>query len=403
MKDKKTIVVGVASGIAAYKSVELVKLLKKENLEVIVVMTKSAAQMVQPGEFEKASGNKVYTELFDEGFDYKDVLKNRHVDHIAIADKASVVIVAPATANVIAKIAHGIADDFLTTMLLATKAPVIVCPSMNVHMWENSIVQENVAKLKALGYSIIEPEEGELACGYTGKGRLSNVSNIQKEALRLLEKTSSLQGKKILVTAGGTQEPIDDVRFITNRSSGKMGVAIAEACFLEGADVLLLRSTTSVKSNYHIKQETFSTSDELSSLIKKYIKKYDVVYHAAAVSDFYVVNPSKGKISSRQGATLTLEPAKKIINDIKKFNSKIKLIGFKAVWGSEEKMLIEQGQKKLQESKADAIIVNDISSNDRGFEADMNEVIVIKKDGSKKKISLRSKKEVAEEIVKFTL
>ncbi len=402
MKDKKTVVVGIASGIASYKSVELVKLLRKENIDVIVVMTKSASQMVSKEEFEEAAGNKVYIDLFEESFDYKKVLKSRHVDHIAIADKVSVVIVAPATANVIAKISHGIADDFLTTMLLATKAPVIICPSMNVHMWENSIVQENVAKLKSLGYLIIEPEEGALACGYEGKGRLANVTLIRDEVFRHLKNRSSLSGKKILVTAGGTQESIDDVRFITNRSSGKMGVAIAEACFLQGADVLLLRSETSVKSGYHMQEKTFSTSDELSFLIKKYIKKYYVIYHAAAVSDFKV-KKKHGKISSDTSVALQLTPQEKIVNKIKESNPKIKLIAFKAVWASEEKMLIEEGQKKLKERKADAVVVNDISRNDRGFEADTNEVIMIKKDGSKKKISLRSKKEVAEEIIHFAV
>ncbi len=403
MKKKKTIVVGITSGIAAYKVLDLIKLLRKDQHNVIVVMTKSATQMVSKEEFEKISGNKVYTELFEKDFNVKKVLASREVDHIKIADIADLVVIAPATANTIAKMAYGMADDFLTTILLATQAPILVCPSMNVHMWENSIVQENVAKLKNLGYHFIEPDEGALACGYEGKGRLPKAPNIHKEIMRLLEKASSLQGKKIIVTAGGTQEPIDGVRFIGNKSSGKMGVAIAEACFLQGADVLLLRSKTSVKPSLHIKQETFTTADELSFLIKKYIKKHDSIYHTAAVSDFRVVNPIKGKISSRQGVTLILVPAKKIINDIKKFNPNIMLVAFKAVWGSEEKLLIEEGQKKLQESKADAVVVNDISKNDRGFETDTNEVIVIKKDGLKKKISLRSKREVAEEIVKFIL
>lgn len=273
MKDKKTIIVGVTSGIAAYKTLDLVRSLKKDGANVFVVMTKSAMAMVPSSKFKKTSGNKVYSELFKKGFDYKDILKIRRVDHIDLADKADVVVIAPATANSIAKIAHGIADDFLTTMLLATTAPIIICPSMNVHMWTNPLVQENIAKLKNLGYHIIEPEEGKLACGYEGKGRLAHIKMIKNEVAAQLKYRNSLAGKKIIVTVGGAVEKIDDARAISNRSSGKMGVAIAESCFLQGAEVLLVRSKTSVSTRYNIKQIVFETADELEGILKKEVKK----------------------------------------------------------------------------------------------------------------------------------
>ncbi len=402
MKNKKTIVLGIASGIAAYKVLDLITLLKKDA-NVVVVMTKSAALMVSKEEFEKASGNPVYIDLFEEDFDYKKVLASREVDHIRIADMADVVVVAPATANILAKIASGIADDFLTTMLLATQAPVMVFPSMNVHMWENQIVQENIAMLRSRGFIITDPDSGDLACGYHGKGRLPEPPAIYGEVLKVLRKTTKLKGKKIIVTMGGTIEPIDGVRFITNKASGKMGVAIAEECFLQGAEVLLIRSKTSVSTRYDIKQIVFETADELEEILKKEVKNFDVIFHSAAVSDFRVENPQKGKISSRQGATLTLVPTKKIISVIKKWNPKILLIGFKAVWGASEETFIKEGKEKLKESNADAIVVNDVSKSDRGFEADTNEIFIIKKNGEKKKIALQSKQKVAEEMVPYLL
>ncbi len=402
MKQKITIVVGITSGIAAYKMVELVELLKKENNDVVVVMTRSAAKMVSPTDFEKASGNKVHIELFEDNFDYKDILKNRKVDHIAIADKADIFVVAPATANTIAKIANGLADDFLTTSILATQAPILICPSMNVHMYENVAVQENIEKLRSRGFFILEPESGDLACGYHGKGRLAHIFHIKDEITTILENRARLKGKKILITSGGTKEPIDGVRFITNKSSGKMGVAIAEVCFAMGADVLLLRAKDSVIPSKKISEEVFETAEDLEGLVRKYITSYDVIFHTAAVSDFIVGNPQKGKISSDKETVLRLEPAKKIISTIKKLNPNIKLIGFKAVWGGSEKELVNEGKKKLEESNADAIVANDVSKSDRGFQSDNNEVIIVTKNTSKN-ISLRSKKEVAQDLIQYLL
>lgn len=396
----KTVVLGITSGIAAYKCLDLVKLLKKEGLNVFVIMTESATKMVSPKEFEKASGNKVYRELFEKEFRYQEVLKKRTVDHIQLADSADVVVIAPATANVIAKLAYGIADDFLTTTLLATRAPVLVCPSMNVNMWNNRLVQENVGNLKRHGYIVLDPEEGMLACGYTGKGRLADVVFIKDEILKILNKTEQLKGKKIIVTAGGTQEKIDDIRFITNKSSGKMGVAIAEACFSQGAEVLLLRSVTSVSSRYNIPEKLFTTSDELKKLLNTFVKDYDMLFNVAAVSDF-TVDAYRGKISSTKKLTLKLKPQVKIIDRIKKINPHIKLIAFKAEYGLSEKDLIKAAEKKLRECNADVVVANDVGKKDRGFQSDNNEVFIIAKDGSYKKIPLNSKQKVAKQIIEF--
>lgn len=398
---KKTVVLGVSSGIAAYKTLELVKLLKKEGINVFVIMTKHACRMVSPQEFEKASGNKIYSQLFEKNFDYKNILKVRKVDHIALADSADLVIIVPATANIIAKLAHGIADDFLTTTVLATTAPILLCPSMNVHMWNNPIVQENVAQLRTHGFHIIEPTSGMLACGYEGEGRLADVQNIYREIKTLLSYTSSLQGKRILVTAGGTIEKIDNVRFISNRSSGKMGIAIAEECFLRGADVLLLRAKNSVKPRYLIQEKIFTTSDDLFSLVKENIKSVDIFFHVAAVSDFRVQNFYKGKLPSEKRAAITLEPREKIINRIRELNPHIKLIAFKAEYGLTESELVKKTQEKLLAWNADAVVANDISRNDSGFESNMNEVYVVLKNGEVKKIGHDLKRNVAREIVEY--
>ena len=397
----KTVVLGVTSGIAAYKTLELIKQLRKEDISVAVIMTDKATQMIAVKEFENASGNQVFTQLFDKNFDYKKVLEEREVEHIALADKTDVMIIAPATANILAKLAYGIADDFLTTTALAVTAPIILCPSMNVNMWHNPVVQENIQKLKSLGYIIVDPTAGMLACGYEGVGRLAEIDDIRNEIINHLNITRSMQGKKILVTAGGTKEKIDDVRFITNRSSGKMGAAIADACFERGADVLLLRAKNSVVPRNHVQEELFETAEELLSLLKKYTAEYDICFHSAAVSDFAVKNKIKGKLSSENEMILALEPQKKIIEQIKKINPNIRLIAFKAEYESDIATLKQLAEKKLRETHADAIIANDISKNDRGFEVDSNEVVIVLPDGESQFISLNTKKEIAGKIVDY--
>lgn len=400
---KKTVIVGVSSGIAAYKALDLINELKKKEVEVRVIMTRSATQMIDISEFEKSSGNKVYGELFEKGFDYNGILKKRKVEHIELADSADLMVIVPATANVIGSLAHGLASDFLTTTALGMTAPIIICPSMNVNMWQNPIVQENTLLLQESGYQIVGPAEGMLACGYEGEGRLEDVSLILNEITSLLEKGNSLTGKKVIVTAGGTIEKIDDVRYIANKSSGRMGIAIAEECYLRGAEVILLRSKSSVKPRYLITEKIFETSSELFELIKKEVRKSDVIYHTTAVGDFQPEKSVKGKISSGVDLDLKLKPAEKIVDQIKKLNPAIKLVAFKAEYGLKDSEMIEKALKKLIECNADAVVVNDISKADRGFEADTNEVIVVLKNGESGKIFLSSKREIVKGIVDAVL
>lgn len=399
---EKNVVIGVTSGIAAFKALELIKLLKDDGINVNVIMTERATQMIEPFEFEKASNNKVLTQLFKKGFDYKNVLKLRQVEHIALADKADVLAIVPATANIIGKLASGLADDYLTTTALAVTAPVIIAPAMNVHMWTNPAVCENVKKLKRLGFQVVEPETGLLACGYEGQGRLAAVKMIKEEIVRQLARTKSLQGKKVIVTAGGTIEKIDEVRVIANRSSGKMGVALAEELYLRGAKVLLLRSKNSVSPHYLMQEEIFETANDLLELIKKNIKANVAIYHTAAVSDF-TTEKIKGKISSKNSFSLDLKPQIKILDQIKKLNPKIRLIAFKAEYGLSDDELVKVSLARLREASVDLIVANDISKRDTGFEVDTNEVIVIFPDGSFKKIPLAAKGEIAKKIIDLTV
>lgn len=396
---KKNVLIGIGGGIAGYKIIDLIKLLKKDSHDVSVIMTKGAEAMFPKKEFEKVLGKKIMTDLFDKDFDYKKVLKNRQVEHIRVADQADVMVIAPATANILAKLAYGIADDLLTTTVLAMTAPIIICPSMNVNMWNNPIVQDNLKKLEDAGYQMIKPTAGMLACGYEGVGRLENVEIINKEIKKLFSKTNSLSGKKIIVTAGGTIEKIDDVRFIANRGSGRMGAAIAEECYLRGADVLLLRSKNSVRSRYLIKEKIFQTAEDLDQLVKENIEDVDIFFQTAAVSDYKLEKFFTGKLSSNKPLNLKLVPQVKIVNQIKKLSPKTLLVAFKAEYGLSEKQLIKEGIKKLIESQADIVVANDISRTDRGFESDDNEVFIIKKNKQAQKISLTSKREVARHIL----
>ncbi|MBI2029227.1 bifunctional phosphopantothenoylcysteine decarboxylase/phosphopantothenate--cysteine ligase CoaBC [Candidatus Gottesmanbacteria bacterium] len=399
---KKVVLLGVTGGIAAYKSLQIVTLLKKKNIDVFIIPTKSALEIVPLREFENVSRNKVYFRLFEDNFDYKEVLKEKKVEHINLADKADIFVIAPATANIIAKIAHGIADDYLTTTLLASACTVIICPSMNVNMWRNPAVVENITILKRRGYYIVGPDPGPLACGYEGQGRLREPSKIVEEILIHLYKTDILRGKKIVVTSGGTVEKIDEVRVIANRSSGKMGAALAETCYLYGANVLLLRAKSALKPRYLINEETFITAEDLSKLLEKHVKNASALFHAAAVSDFKVTS-FEGKVSSEKSITLVLQPRKKIINKIKKINPDILLVGFKAEYKLSKKDLTKKVSSKFKESNADVIIANDIAQQDGGFGSDYNEMYIFFRNGKTHKINHAPKAEIAKRILDILL
>ena len=394
---KQTVALGITAGIAAFKILDLVRELKK-GYNVEVMMTSSSQQMVPKEEFEKVLGKKIRTEMFEKGFDYRKILEQREVEHISLSDTADIIVIAPATGNIIGKIANGIADDFLTTTIMAAQCPKVICPSMNCKMWCNPVVQENVKKLRKLGYYILGPEYGDLACGYEGQGRLIEVEKIKEIIVKLLKKRVLLKGKKVIVTAGATSEPIDAVRSITNKSSGKMGAALAEELSLRGADVFLLRAKNAAVPEVIMKEETFETSRDLLNLIRKNIGQYDYIFHAAAVSDFKVKKEDK-KIKSGTEISLKLETNVKILDLLKNWNKKIKVIGFKAEYKVSDKELVKKAYDKLKESKADFIVANDVGREKVGFEHDTNEVYLVDKAGKAKKIGLKSKNKVAEEII----
>ena len=396
----KNIVIGITGGIACYKSLDLIKELRKNGANVHVIMTESAMHLVDITDFEKASGNEVQTNLFHPKVNYADYIKkNKPIKHISLADIADLFLICPATANVIGKIANGISDDLLTTSITATIAPVLVCPAMNVKMWKNPITQENVSKLRKLNYHFVEPEYGELACGYKGVGRLAKLDKITERIWLLIKQRNDLKGKKILVTSGATFEEIDPVRVITNRSSGKMGNAIAEQAYLRGADVFLLRGYNSVEPHYNLNEEKFTTVNDLFDKIKKYLKNMDIIIHAAAVSDFEVGERTGKKIKSNKELHLELSPTTKILENLKKTNKKIFLVGFKAEVNLSERDLVNSAHNLLKSADADLIVANDVGKKNAGFDVDTNEVFIVDKNRKVEHIRLSDKRVVADRVL----
>lgn len=393
----KTIVIGVTSSIACYKVIELVKKLKKEfNIEMII--TKNAEKLIDKKEFEKILNKKIHTNLFYKNWNYKDYLKREKSEHISLADMADLFLICPATANTIGKIAKGIGDDLLTTSVMATQATVLICPAMNCKMWENRIVQENFSKLKKLGYYFVEPEKGKLACGYSGVGRLANINKIISSIKELINKKNILKNKKITVTAGATVEEIDAVRVITNKSSGKMGIYIAEEAAKMGADVILIRGKTEIEPIGKIKDIKINSVNKLLNEIKKNLKKNDVIIHAAAVSDFTIDKKFNKKIKpiKNKPLILKLKKTKKIINEIKKLNKKIKLIGFKVEYKVSKNELINSAYSLLKKSNADFIVANDVNKD--VFSSEDNDVYIVDKDKRIEHVK-GSKREIANKIL----
>jgi phosphopantothenoylcysteine decarboxylase/phosphopantothenate--cysteine ligase len=399
LKDKN-IVIGISSSIAAYKVLDLIKKLRNLKANVYVIMTENAAKLVKVKDFEKESGNVVSIDLFNKNVNYVDYIKkDKPIKHISLADIADLLLICPATANIIGKIANGIADDLLSTSVMATNAAVLICPAMNVKMWKNPIMQENVKKLKNLRYEFVAPEYGELACGYKGMGRLADLDKIAKRIETTVQRRSDLAGKKILVTAGATSEEIDPVRVITNKSSGKMGVYIAEEAFLRGADVTLIRGINAVEPQYHFNDIKISNVEELFNEIKKNLKNKDVMIHAAAVSDFTINNKHNNKIKSHENLHLELTPTTKIFENIKNLNKKISLIGFKAEYRVSSKELVNRAYELLKSANADFVVANDIGKKERGFDTETNEVFVVDKHKKTKHLNLANKRIVGNKIL----
>ncbi len=388
MLNKKTIVLGITGGIAAYKAADLASKLTQAGAKVEVVMTEAATKFITPLTLRNITHRPVVTDMFELASEWS-------VEHVALAEAADAVVIAPATANTIARLAAGIADNMLGTVVLATKAPVIICPAMNDNMYANSVTQQNVADLKARGFTFIEPEPGRLASGKIGgKGRLPETAKIIDVIEKVLGQKKDLDGKNIVVTAGGTREPIDPVRHIGNRSSGKMGYALAEAARDRGADVTLISANATLDDPAGVNIVKVGTAAEMKKAVGAAVKQADALLMAAAVADYQVELTAKSKIKKEMKDSLTLNLVKTpdILGEVK--GNFIK-VGFAA----ESENLLANAKKKLAGKKLDMIVANDITKADSGFDVDTNRVILIDKKGQAEELPLMSKREVAEKIL----
>ena len=380
MKDKKCVVVGVSGGVAVYKALDVISRLRKKDVEVHVIMTKSATEFVTPLSFQSLSQNMVITDMFAEP-------KAWEIQHISLAKKADLMLIVPA--------ANGIADDMLSTTIMATKAPVVFCPAMNTNMYENPIVQRNISLLKELGYEFIEPASGRLACGDEGKGKLQDTEIIAEETLRRLHSTKDLLGKKVVVTAGPTMVPIDPVRILTNRSSGKMGYSIAEEARDRGAEVVLISGPTSLRKPNGIKVIDIKTNEDMFNAIKNEFKDADIVIKSAAVADYKAKNYSDEKIKKTgDDLNLIFERDRDILKTLGDMKKNQILVGFAA----ESSNLKENAKGKLDRKNLDYIVANDISKSETGFASDENKVTIISKSGEEVSLEKMSKREVAKNI-----
>jgi phosphopantothenoylcysteine decarboxylase/phosphopantothenate--cysteine ligase len=362
------VTVGVSGGIAAYKAAELVRALQRQSVEVHVVMTASAQKFIQPLTFAALTGYKVITSLWEDwGAD--DAAEQNGIDHIAEAQWADALVVAPATANILAKFAHGLADDFLPTMYLATTAPVLVAPAMNVNMWNHPATQANLEILRQRGVAIVDPGTGDLACGMVGTGRMAEPDAIAEAVLKTLGRRHDLRGEVVLVTAGGTREALDPVRFIGNRSSGKMGYALAEAARSRGAKVILISGPSALHTPPHCELVRITTADEMRNAVLERMIEATLVIKAAAVADYRPVAISAQKLKRTGPMTVELAPTEDILAEVVRRRRPGQLIvGFAA----ETENRTENGRAKLLAKGADAIVANDVNGEDVGIDADTN-------------------------------
>jgi phosphopantothenoylcysteine decarboxylase/phosphopantothenate--cysteine ligase len=361
---------GVCGGIAAYKAAELVRVFQQDALEVEVVMTAGAQQFVRPLTFAALSGNKVITGMWSgDADDAASPNLDAAIEHIAVAQRITALVVAPATADMLAKFANGIADDFLSTLYLATKAPVIVAPAMNVNMWEHSATQHNLNVLRARGVHIVEPGEGYLACGMTGSGRMAEPAAIAQAVREVLLQPRDMEGETVLVTAGGTREPLDPVRFIGNRSSGKMGFAIAENAERRGARVILITASSGLATPAGCERVDVVTSSEMRAAVLQRLPEATLVVKAAAVSDFRPAKPLPEKMKRNGAMHLDLQPTEDILAEVcKRKRPGTFVLGFAA----ETENAIENARVKMLRKGVDAIVVNDVSQSGIGFDSENN-------------------------------
>lgn len=387
----KTVVLGITGSIAAYKMANVASMLVKKGCDVNVIMTKNATNFINPITFEELTKNKCLVDTFDRNFQYS-------VAHISLATRADVFMVAPASANVIGKIANGIADDMLTTTIMASKCPKIISPAMNTNMFENPIVQDNLEKLEKFGYEIIEPESGRLAEGMSGKGRLPKEQTLVDYIERALSDNHDLKGKKVLVTAGPTQEAVDPVRYITNHSSGKMGYAVAKAAMLRGADVTLVSGQVSLEPVPFVKTVSVVSAKDMFEAVVREFEDADIVIKSAAVADFRPANVADNKIKkgeSGEEMSIRLERTDDILKYLGEHKRENQFIcGF----SMETENMLENSRKKLEKKNLDMIVCNNLKEQGAGFQTDTNKVTIIDRK-STEELGLMSKAEVADKIL----
>ncbi|MGA8220447.1 MAG: bifunctional phosphopantothenoylcysteine decarboxylase/phosphopantothenate--cysteine ligase CoaBC [Candidatus Acidiferrales bacterium] len=393
------IALGVTGGVAAYKAAELVRRLQQEKLDVQVVMTRGAQEFITPLTFAALTGQKVITEMFSAAGAAPANVESA-IEHIAVAQRIDLLLVAPATADILGKFAHGIADDFLTTLYLATKAPVIVAPAMNVNMWDHPATQENLAALRARGVHVVDPDEGYLACGMTGAGRLAATEAIAKKVCDVLGLRHDLEGQTVLVTAGPTCEDLDPVRFLTNRSSGKMGYALAEAAHRRGAHVVLVSGPTERKIPEGVDWIPVRAAEEMCRAVREHAAEASVVIMAAAVADYRPAAAQEKKIKRGEGSfTLELEPTPDILAELGRErtggDARRVLVGFAA----ETDGVAENARQKLARKGADMIVANDVTQEGAGFDSDTNIVTLFVRDGREIPLPKMNKLEVANHIL----
>jgi phosphopantothenoylcysteine decarboxylase / phosphopantothenate---cysteine ligase len=388
------IALGVTGGVAAYKAAELVRRLQQEKLDVQVVMTRGAQEFITPLTFAALTGQKVITDLFSAAGGAPANVESA-IEHIAVAQRIDLLVVAPATADVIGKFANGIAEDFLGTLYLATKAPVVVAPAMNVNMWDHKATQDNVATLRTRGVHIVDPDDGYLACGMVGAGRLAATETIARKVCEVLGLRHDLDGQTVLITAGPTCEDIDPVRFLTNRSSGKMGYALAEAAHRRGARVILVSGPTELKVPDGVDWIPVRTTTQMHDAVHARVAEANVIVMAAAVADYRPAKQHDKKLKRGEGVfTLELEPTSDILAELGRSHKGQVLVGFAA----ETDSVAENARGKLQRKSADMIVANDVTQEGAGFDTDTNIVTLYCRDGQEIALPKLSKFEVANRI-----
>lgn len=388
------IALGVTGGVAAYKAAELVRRLQQEKLDVQVVMTRSAQEFVTPLTFAALTGQKVITDLF--GANEAPANVESAIEHIAVAQRIDLLLVAPATADILAKLANGTADDFLSTLYLATKAPVIVAPAMNVNMWEHPATRKNIEILRARGVRVVEPDEGYLACGMTGPGRLAGIEAITVAVRDTLGLRNDFAGTTVLITAGPTVEDVDPVRVLTNRSSGKMGYALADAAIRRGARVVLISGPTELHPPAEADWVPVRSAEEMHRAVRERAQGANVVIMAAAVADYRPVSPRVRKIKRAEGnLTLELEPTTDILAELGRTKAKRILVGFAA----ETDRVAENARHKLAAKGADIIVANDVTQEGAGFDVDTNIVSMYLRDGREISVPRMAKLDIANRIL----